>query len=336
MASCEVPLGDKVAFLSRPDTYPDRSGEVLVKETHLSWVFLTDLHAYKLKKPLWREYVDLSTLEARHRNCEAEVRSNRRLAPDVYLGIVPLTLSERGLELGGAGQVVDWLVQMVRLPEELMLDQALASGKARPQDIGRVATILGKFYGNAQRAEVTAEQYRDRILGDISRTEHSFATAGEMTRAERVRRVAGSLRATLLDRFDIFSGRVCDGHIVEGHGDLRPEHVYIGEGPAIIDCLEFSRELRLIDPVDELGFLGLECDLLGAPWVGPLLLRIYQETSGDVTPSWLVTFYRSFRALQRSRLALWHLADPGRHPPQHWMDRADLYIAWSERAVARL
>jgi len=109
-------IDEKVAFLSRPEAYPDRSARVETKQTHMSWVFLTENQAWKLKKPVCTEYLDFSTPEARRRDCHMEVRLNRRLASDVYNGVVPLTLRNgRDLQLGGPGTRIDWLVSMRRL-----------------------------------------------------------------------------------------------------------------------------------------------------------------------------------------------------------------------------
>ena len=125
-AQHEIGIDRKVAFLGSPAAYPEQPSRVERVETHFSWVFLTDRYVYKLKKPLCGEGFDFSSADARRRNAEEEVRLNRRLALDVYIGIVPLTL-EPGCDLAiaGTGVVVDWLVEMVRLSAERMLDLSL-------------------------------------------------------------------------------------------------------------------------------------------------------------------------------------------------------------------
>ena len=145
----DVALADKVAFLGAAESHTvERPGQVEAIETHMSWVFLTGRFAYKLKKPVRHPLGDLRSLAARRRNCLVEVRLNRRLAPDVYRGTQPLTFAAggAGLQLGGAGRVVDWLVVMRRLPEMLMLDRALRSGGPEPADLDRVASRLARFY----------------------------------------------------------------------------------------------------------------------------------------------------------------------------------------------
>ncbi|MGB3777731.1 MAG: hypothetical protein WA960_05190 [Tunicatimonas sp.] len=119
-------LEEKVYFLSQSTPYPKPTKQVVTKETHMSWVFLTDRHVYKLKKPVKYDFLDYSTLSARRFYCKEEVRLNRRLAEPVYLGTVPLTVNGSAwLQLGGKGTVIDWLVKMQRLPNENMLDEAI-------------------------------------------------------------------------------------------------------------------------------------------------------------------------------------------------------------------
>ena len=166
-AQHEFGIDRKVAFLGSPTAYPEQPNRVERIETHFSWVFLTDRHVYKLKKPLRGEGFDFSSAGARRRNAEEEVRLNRRLAHDVYIGIVPLTL-ERGCDLtiGGAGVVVDWLVEMVRLSAERMLDHRLARGDWRRADINALADRLARFFAAARRANISPTVYLDRFRAE--------------------------------------------------------------------------------------------------------------------------------------------------------------------------
>jgi aminoglycoside phosphotransferase family enzyme len=124
-AAFPVQTADIVDLLKNPSAYPDSPRTVQVIETHISWVFLTDRHAYKLKKPVRYDFLDFSTAERRYRACQDEIRLNRRLAPDVYDDVLPVTRDSRGLlELDGQGQEVDWVVKMRRLPARSALDVA--------------------------------------------------------------------------------------------------------------------------------------------------------------------------------------------------------------------
>ncbi|MBI3915832.1 MAG: hypothetical protein HY322_02345 [Betaproteobacteria bacterium] len=139
----EFPITEKVAFLRRPEAYAPAPHRVDVVETHMSWVFLADALVYKLKKPVRYEFLDFSTLEARRLNCQREVELNRRLAPDVYRGTVPLTLrSDGSLRLGGPGTTIEWLVEMRRLPADRMLDAAIRSHSVEPADVRALDSIV--------------------------------------------------------------------------------------------------------------------------------------------------------------------------------------------------
>src|SRR5665811_2284519 len=152
-------LGDKVRFLSCPATYPGAPGPVVARETHMSWVFMAGERVYKLKKPARFAYLDFSTLDRRAAACRAEYLLNRRLAPDVYLGVVPLTMSSSGLAIAGDGPAVDWLVVMRRLEENETLEAALRGGWLKPLQLDRLAATLGAFYVHASRVQLEPEQY---------------------------------------------------------------------------------------------------------------------------------------------------------------------------------
>ena len=127
--------------------------------------------------------------------------------------------------------------------------------------------------------------------------------------------------------------RVRAGRVVEGHGDLRPEHVWLGEPPAIIDCLEFSAELRTLDTADELAFLALECERLGAPQLGRALLDAFAEFTGDVPAPALVDFYQAFRACVRANIAIRHLREARYRDDPKWPRRAREYLALARQKV---
>lgn len=320
-------LARKVAFLERPESYPSRPKGVETIETHMAWVFLTDTHAYKLKKPVRSAFLDFSTVEARRRDCEEEVRLNRRLASDVYLGTVPLTLDAGGrTALGGSGRTIDWLVKMRRLPQALMMDRRIADGTVTEEEVRRAGRLLAAFYRNASRVSSSPAEYLDSFDSDIHSSAGELASPRYGLPATPVRETASALLQRREELAAELRRRANDGRIVEGHGDLRPEHICLEPRPIIIDCLEFNRNLRLLDPVDDLGFLCVECERLGARWVGDTLLQVYQETTGDQSGMVLVDFYMSHRAFLRAKIAVWHLNDPDVQDPPHWVGKAQTYL----------
>ena len=303
----------------------------------MSWVFLTDLHAYKLKKPVRYEFLDFSTIEARQHDCAEEVRLNRRLAPDVYLDVVPLRASAGGvMRVGGEGETVDWLVKMRRLPAGRALQEAIQKKTWAEDDIRRMAVLLCHFYSGARRVEIGFAEYRERFHRDISANLAELSRPLHRLPAGQVQRVHDAQFDFLERRRDLFDARVGEGRIVEAHGDLRPEHVYLNERPVITDCLEFNLQFRTLDPVDELAFLALECERLGAPSIGPLLFAIYRDVTGDRPPEALVQFYKGVRACLRAKLALWHLREPAVREPEKWPRLAADYLRLADQSALHL
>jgi aminoglycoside phosphotransferase family enzyme len=337
LAERDVTLASKVAFLRQPSSYPERAYRVEAIETHMSWVFLTQDSAWKLKKPVRQDMLDFQTLDARRFYCEEEVRLNRRLAPDVYLGTMALVLDAAGhLQLGGQGTVADWLVRMRRLPVDRMLDHAIEHATVTAADFARIAARLAAFYRDAATADLGAAAYRARFMRRIESCSAELAAPRFGLPAELVEAIVASQRNFLRAKAGLFDERVASGKIVEGHGDLRPEHVCLSTPLAIIDCLEFSRELRLLDSADEIGFLALECDRLGAASAGSDFMEQYSRLSGDWPDAGLRDFYQSCRATVRATLAIRHVDEEQfRYSPQ-WPRRARQYLDLARRHAANL
>lgn len=329
----DVPLAAKVAFLSAPAAYAD-AREVQVRETHMAWVFLAGERVYKLKKPVRYPFLDYSTLAARRHVCSEEVRLNRRLAPDVYLGVSRLTVGLDGaLAIEGSGRTVDWLVVMRRLPDALMLDHAIAAGTATPAAIEAVADRLAAFYATLAPAGVDADAHVSRFRRTLADNRAVFASAVPGPVAARGTRICRHLEGLLEADPALIAGRASGHRIVEGHGDLRPEHVCLSDPPVMIDCLEFSRDLRLVDPFDELCFLGMECAVLGAAWVRDAVTERCAARLGDAPPARLLAFYTAFRACLRARQSLAHLLEPEVRTPEKWAPLADSYLDAAEAAA---
>lgn len=333
----KVSIQEKVAFLSSPAAYPETARDVEVRETHMSWVFLAGDHVYKLKKPVKYPFLDFSTLGAREADCSEEIRLNRRLAPGVYLGLIPLTLKADGtLVLDGKGETVDWLVMMRRLPDDRMLDNAIAQGTVTRDQIGKVAEVLAHFYRDIDPADVSPEEYVGQFAREQAKN-HSLLTDERFDLPQAIlNTVLGNIEGVITDEPGLLMKRVRDGRIVDGHGDLRPEHICLSEPPVIIDCLEFNRAFRLVDPFDELAFLSMECEQLGVPWIGEILTSRCAELLGDEPSERLLAFYTAYRACLRARLALAHLLEPDIRDPEKWRPLAGAYLAIAERACVTL
>lgn len=328
----DLDLEVKVAFLCRRDSYAEGTQGVACIETHMSWVFLTDAHAYKLKKPVSYDHLDFRTLAARRRSCEAEVRLNRRLTQGVYLGTVALARTADGrLGLGARGETIDWLVKMRRLPADLMLDRVIEAGALTAERLRPAIRKLARFYADAPAVAVDPAAYRQAFEGDIGENRRDLGDPAYGLDRHRVDRVCDRQRDFLARRSDMVERRASEHRILEGHGDLRPEHICLESEPQIIDCLEFHRPFRLLDPADELSFLALECERLGAGFAPGIIFEVYRAVTGDAPPAPLLSFYKSFRAGLRAKIAVWHLRDAVVREPEKWPSLANAYLDAADR-----
>jgi aminoglycoside phosphotransferase family enzyme/predicted kinase len=294
---------DVIRWLSSPAAYGEATSHVDVCETHISWVFLTTAFAYKLKKPVRFGFVDFSTAQLRRAACDAEVRLNRRLTHDMYLGALPISRDGDGtLELNGAGVAFDWLVHMRRLPAERTLDRLIRTRHVAAQDIVRLAERLTAFYRRADSLGIPPIEYRTAVEAHVRGNLAELSALSQHFPGGQVRRVHGAQLQWLALCGNVLDARVSDDRIVDGHGDLRPEHICLCEPLQIFDCLEFSADLRRVDIIDELAFLAVECEYLGADSIGRQVLETYQRASGDQASEALLGFYKSYRAAVRAKV----------------------------------
>ncbi len=327
----EPSLSGKVAFLSDPQTYGALVSAPVVFETHMSWVFLAGDKAFKLKKPVQFPYLDYSTLARRESACRAEARLNHRLAPSVYLGVVPLRLGSSGYSIGGHGKTVDWLVCMRRLDTRLLLENAIREHSVDRRQIDEVALALAKFYRRTDRLILSPDQHKRNWYRNITENRDVLLRSGLGLPRATIWRVDRIQRRVLSDCHSLFTARVSGRHIIDGHGDLRPEHIWLGDPPQIIDCIEFNRGFRSIDPFDEIAFLSVECERLGAYWIGTQIIESVARKLHDAVPEPLYRFYRCYRATLRARLTIAHLLEPNPRAPEKWPVVARAYLAIAVR-----
>ena len=296
---------DLVAWLSTPGAYSPRPARIEHRETHISHVFLAGERVYKLKKPVRFEFVDYSTPSLRRAACEAEVRLNRRTAPGVYEGVVPVVRRGDSWCIGGDGAPVDYLVVMRRLDLDRGLDRLIAGGTLTSHDVARLAARLAELYAERPRLPIDADGYRASYERRVQANADDLIGLPAAEAASL--RVHQAQLAQLLLRPERFDARVSAGRIIDGHGDLRPEHIILptdADAPLqIFDCVEFNAEFRSIDVVDELCFLAAECRRLGAEQVGAAVLDAYYRKSGDRPDPAIVRFYESYRATVRAKVA---------------------------------
>ena len=308
--------------------YSHSPERVDVVETHMSWIFLAGEIVYKLKKPVRYDFLDFSTLEYRKEAVLNEIRLNRRLAGDVYHRAQALRKTECGNPtLADRGEIVDWLVVMRRLPEARSLAAAISNGSLTQSGFSKIETLLCDFYASLPPENVPPDDYVGKFDDEIRRTIAVLNDPALRFEASGLERVISGFIANFDEVRTELADRAKQGQIVEGHGDLNPQHVFLTDPPVIIDCLEFNRSFRLVDPFDEAAFLSMECARLGSSWVfSSLVSRLAKVLSPRPSPP-LLAFYWRYRALLRARLSLLHIVQQPTRTPERWRPLAQSYVA---------
>ncbi|MGH7895736.1 MAG: AAA family ATPase, partial [Candidatus Binatia bacterium] len=302
-----------VAALRRPEAYPHAVDAVQHVQTHISHVFLAGAHVYKLKKAVVFPFLDFGTLPAREHFCREEVRLNRRLAPGVYVDVVPIVRANDSFVVGGTGQAVDWLVHMVRLPAERSLAMLARTRAVTLATMGALAERIARFHAEASLAgggtpEALASIWVENLAGVRPYVGRHLA--------EEDFEVLADFGHTFLARHDaVLRARPQLGHVREGHGDLRADHVYVLDQPVsvpgaaslrpglyVVDCIEFSEAFRSIDVAADVSFLVMELEQLDRRDLADTFLRAYAEAATDASVAALVPYYACHRATVRGKV----------------------------------
>jgi len=272
-------------------------------DTHASVLTLDGGLVRKRKKAVRFAFMDLSTPELRRSACHNEVELNRRLAPDVYLGVAEIR--------DAAGALVDAEVIMRRLPDERCLATLVASGTDVTEDLTRIAQLLAGFHRMAARGPVvdrsgTPDGLRDRWDADLDEWE---PLAHEVLGCPALDRERSLVHRYIAGRTELLTRRVAAGYIVDGHGDLLSKDIFcLPDGPRILDCLEFDPRLRYGDQLADVAFLAMDLESLGRPDLAEFFAQTYQHIAGDHPPESLLHIYVAQRAMVRSKVACLRVA----------------------------
>lgn len=299
-----------IAALSNPRAYPYPVTEIDVRQTHISAVFLANEYAYKVKKPVKLSFLDFSTLDRRRHFCDEEVRLNRRLAPEVYLGVVPITSDGGGVRFEGAGEPVEWAVKMRRLPEDATLEQRLVREETNVGNVRSLARRLADFHALAARSEHIASFGRFEIVaGNIRENFAVSAPTIGLTISSAVReRLMALTEQALRELAPVIDSRAARGVPCDTHGDLHLDHVYLFPDrppPAdlvVVDCIEFNERFRYTDPVADMAFLAMDLKFHGRRDLAEALAETYFQARGDAEGRRLLSLYVSYRAAVRGKV----------------------------------
>jgi aminoglycoside phosphotransferase family enzyme/predicted kinase len=279
--------------------------EAAVTETHVAAVVFLGDRAYKLKKPVRTAFLDYSTRAAREAICHREVELNRRLAPDVYLGVVDF--------IGPDGAVYDHAVAMRRMPADRRLSTLARNGEATTDSLIAIAKALASFHSAAARGAAIADAAtRDAVRRLWTDSLGEMATfAPRLLPAEQLMKVEAMALIYLDGREPLFRERIERGRAVDGHGDLLADDIFcLDDGPRILDCLEFDDRLRCGDVLLDIAFLAMDLERLGRSDLARVFLDAYHELTAETHPRTLEHHYVAYRALVRAKIACL-LADGG-------------------------
>lgn len=297
-----------IAAMARPEFYPERPERVEFIQTHISYVFLTDKYVYKVKKAVRFPFIDCTTLERRRLLCHEELRLNRRLAPTVYLDVLPILRTPAGFEVGAssdsaAQDAVEYAVHMRRMPQERMLDQMVQRHEALPQDLRTIAQRIAEFHFRAAAANAwmygSAAAVHKLICGNLA---EAAQFAGKIFDPADLDAIDTYNRSFIETNWELLNRRARGGRVREGHGDLRCEHICMDTQPLVFDCVEFSERLRYGDVASEVAFLAMDLDRLTAPELSAELIEAYATASGDHELAILLPFYQCYRAVVRAKV----------------------------------
>jgi len=281
--------------------YPHPTGTVQLLETHISWVLLAGDFAYKVKKPVSLPFLDFSTLEARRRACEEEVRLNRRTAPQLYLGVVPIGGTPAAPRMGEGRQVFEYAVKMLRFPQDALYSERAKRGILDDADVDSLADAVVALHRQAPRGGPAQPMPEGAIanLAEIAALGPAPAARARLEVLEHwTRREAASLA-------DAFERRAGEGFVRECHGDLHLANVVRIDGrPVPFDCIEFSAPLRNIDVMSEVAFTTMDLQRHGLPRKASRFLNHYLESTGDYAGLAVLRFYEVYRAVVRAKVAM--------------------------------
>jgi len=307
---------DVIGALGKPEAYDEKVESVEVLQTHISYVFLTGDYVYKVKKPVDFEFLDFTTLEKRKYYCEEELRVNKRLCGDMYLGVVPITRSVSGeIRVNGGGEVVEYAVKMRQLPQERMMTGLLLKGEVGEEELDEIARRLSEFHESAVTGEGVDEYGSVEVIRKnwVQNFEQTRALRGSLLDAEEFDFVENTVLEFIEENRALFEKRIKERRIRECHGDVHSGNIFIlsREDIYIFDGIEFYKAFSCSDVASEIAFLAMDLDFHGRRDLSSYFVDRYLGYSGDGELSALLPFYKCYRAYVRAKVTSFRLAQPG-------------------------
>ena len=309
-----------IGALRDAECFDHPTDTITVLQTHISYVLLTGSYAYKIKKPLSLPFLDFSTLEFRKHYCYEELRINRRLAPELYLDVVPITGTPQAPRVNGEGKAIEYAVKMIQFPDADRLDRVADRGELRDEQVAALAGKIATFHDSVAVADYAApfansESLRGEVMGN-------FESLSAQVLAENTASLLADIRSwsahSLVDLGPQFRARKKKGKVRECHGDMHLANMaLLNEQITIFDALEFNENFRWVDVQSELAFLAMDLDYRDLPGSGWLLVSAYLERTGDYVGLRILRHYKVYRAMVRAKVAGLRASQCAAGTPEH-------------------
>jgi hypothetical protein len=299
-----------VEALMKPEAYEEEVEQVELKQTHISFVFLTRNFVYKVKKAVDFGFLDFSTLEKRRFFCEKELELNRRLCGDMYLEVVPINKSDI-IKITGEGETVEYAVKMKRIPEEKIMTRLLEEGKVDRPLVDRMAKIIAEFHSKAKTGKKIVE------FGSLSMIETNWREnfeqseefIGKTISVENYRLIRERTEEFMRENAAFFTKRVAENRIRECHGDIHSGNIFVADRIYIFDAIEFNERFRFCDVASDVSFLAMDLDFKNRSDLSKFFVDRYIKYSGDGEAKKLLDFYKCYRAYVRGKVTSFKLKD---------------------------
>jgi aminoglycoside phosphotransferase family enzyme/gluconate kinase len=290
----------------KKESFPNKPEKLEVIQTHISYVFIADQMVYKIKKPVNFGFLDFTTLQLRKFYYEKEVELNRRLCPEIYLGVVPISLTEKGYLVGDFSHVVEYAVEMKKLPEDGMMQKIIKDRALTEKHIDLIVEKLVPFYNSAKTGKGVNE-YGSTDVISFNTEENFMQTEGFVGKALnkwRYNEIVSWNRNFLRENSSLFDKRIKEGYIREGHGDLYSANIAFDNlrKVYIFDCIEFNERFRCGDVASDIAFLSMDLDFHDYRELSEFFVKSYTERSDDRDLIKLLNFYKCYRAYVRGKI----------------------------------
>jgi aminoglycoside phosphotransferase family enzyme len=295
---------DLVEALLDPAAYPEPTSAVSLIQTHISWVFLTDRFAYKVKKPVYLGFLDFSTLRRRHYYLKQELTLNRRLCPEIYLAVLPVCARGAGVKVGARGRPLEYILRMVRMPQERMMDEVADREGLSREIMDRIIEKLVPFYRHAATGRKINKFGSRRVIAfnheeNFNRIEKCV---GRLLSRELFEEIRAFSWEFLARHEKPFHRRIREGRIRDCHGDLHMKNICLADSVWIFDCIEFNPRFRYGDVAADIDFLAMDLDFHEFWDLSRYFVERFARASDDPDLMMMLDFYKCYRACVRGKI----------------------------------